>query len=477
MTGRLTIRMRIAGGSLVIASLMSIVAGIVINAQIERIVREGTVAVLESESAPYVVALGTEPADPFDSPGPTQHVAVVDPQGNTPLDTLPGSISERLPALMDNAGATTVHVGEAGFIVWVTTVEVNGDNWTVVAASSDVQESTILGQMRMLLIAGLTIISIGVGATAWWLTSASLAPVQRLRLSAEQLSAADSAELLPVGTADDEISHLAITLNELITRLRASASRERQLVADASHELRTPIALLTTQLQLAADTSASAEQVRQDIEGARRNVARLSTLVTSLLELSSYEAAGGGGTSTAADLEGEARDAVERAAFRAAGSGIRVHFLAPTESNPPNAEPAGAARFPLSAEDFGRLLDNLCNNSLQAMKAPGAPPTPHRLDVEMRLSGNTRDTLTLTVSDSGGGLSPDFEPHAFERFTREDESRAHGGAGLGLAIAAAIVANAGGTIALSNHPGTGLDVRIAFSATGSRRHSENSQEK
>ncbi|RZU66726.1 signal transduction histidine kinase [Microterricola gilva] len=464
MGGHLAIRTRIAGGSLIIAVLMSIVAGIILNSQIERIVREGTVAVLESESAPYVVALSTEPSEPFDSPGPTQHVAVVAPDGSTPLNTLPHSISARLPSLTQHPGATAVHVGTAEFIVLVTPVELNGETWHVVAASSDVQEVTVLGQMRMLLIVGLAVISLGVGVTAWLLTSASLAPVQQLRLSAQKLSAADSGELLPVGTANDEISHLAATLNELITRLRASASRERQLVADASHELRTPIAILTTQLQLAADTSAPVEQLVEDIEGARRNVARLSTLVTSLLELSSYEAASARGTSTAAELEGEAIDAVERAAFRAADSGIHVSFLGPSGSRQGAAEDSNAARFPIRAEDFGRVLDNLCSNSLQAMKASDAPLSPRLLEVRMLQSGEARDTVTFTVSDTGGGLAPDFEARAFERFSREDESRAHGGAGLGLAIVAAIVTNAGGEVELSNHFGTGVDVSITLRA-------------
>lgn len=451
-TGKLAIRTRIAGGSLIIAVLTSIVAGVIIDSQIERIVRIGTVSVLESESAPFVVALSTEPSDSFDTPGPAQHVAVVAPDGGTPVNTLPDSIAVRLPTLTQNPGAAKVHIGTKAYIVLVTSVDIRGDGWFVVAARSDVQETDVLAQMRVLLIVSLTAISLGVGLTAWLLTAASLSPVQRLRESAEKLSAADTTELLPAGRAHDEISRLAETLNELIGRLRASASRERQLVSDASHELRTPIAILTTQLQLAADETATAEQLLADIEGARRNVARLASLVTSLLELSSYEAVGGGGEASAVDLDREAADALERAAFRAADTGIDIVFA--------GLEGSGHGRFPIRAEDFGRVVDNLCSNSLRALGTTG------RLDVVLHQYGNM---LVLTVSDTGGGLSPGFEAHALERFTREDSARGSGaGSGLGLAIVAAIVANARGTISLGNRPGVGLEVTITLGAQPSQ---------
>ncbi len=450
--GRLTIRARIAGGSLIIAVLTSIVAGLIINSQIERIVRDGTVSVLASESAPFVVALSTRPHTSFDAPGPAQRLAVVAPDETTPVNSLPDSIGVRLPTLIQNPGAASVHIGSKAYIVLVTPVDVRGDGWYVVAARSDVQEADVLSQMRALLIVSLAIIALGVGVTAWLLTSASLAPVQRLRESAEKLSAVenltavDSVEMLPVGRAQDEISRLAETLNELIGRLRASASRERQLVSDASHELRTPIAILTTQLQLAADETAPAEQLLTDIEGARRNVARLAALVTSLLELSSYEAVGGGGEASAAQLDREAEDAVEWAAFRAAGTEVEIDFS--------GFNGAGTGVFPIRAEDFGRLVENLCSNSLRALGASG------RLTVELHHSGSA---LSLVVSDTGGGLSPAFEAHALERFTREDSARrSDAGAGLGLAIVAAIVANAHGTISLGNRPGVGLTVTITI---------------
>lgn len=450
---RLGIRTRIAGGSLLIAILIAVAAGIVLNAQIERIVRDGTSSVLMSDSAPYVVALQTEPDDSFDAPGPSQLVAVIAPDSSTPIDTLPASLTGALPDLGASGAAHEVRVGDASFIVLSTTVAVAGADWVVVAARDAHEETTVLGQMRALLFTGLAVIAIGAAATAWALTSVSLGPVRRLRRSADALSAAPSSELLAVGAARDEISDLARTLNDLIERLRESARRERQFVSDASHELRTPISLLNTQLQIAVAEASSVDQMVRDVEGARRNVARLAALVTSLLELSAIEAAQEGVRTSLAALDREADDATDRARFRARDSGTTIRYDGP---DLPAVGDAGEhdRGFPITAESFGRIVDNLVNNALRAVGGAGT--------IDVRLSV-VETVAWLVVTDTGGGMDPAFEPFALDRFTRQDASRAGGqGTGLGLAIVAALVRNADGSIELDNRPGDGLTVRIGL---------------
>jgi signal transduction histidine kinase len=447
---RLSIRARITGGSLLIAIVVAVVAGIIIHSQVERIVREGTVAVLESDSEPYVVALREEPGSDFDAPGPSQHVAVLAPDGTTPVDTLPQGLWEQRSELATDRTADTVTVGGATYVVLSRTVEVDGEEWNVIAARNAAEEATVLGQMRLLLIGGLGLVLVGVGVAAWSLTTASLAPVGRMRRSAERLSAAPSTELLPVGPADDEIAQLATTLNELIVRLRAASQRERQLVSDASHELRTPLAILSTRLQLAATENASPDEVRTDLEGARRDVARLSSLVASLLDLSAIEAGDRpAATATARELEREGVEASDRARFRLTGTDVDVRYDGLGDS-------AAAGRFRIDAEDFGRIVDNLAGNAVQAMGASGTLGI--RLD---RTPGGVR----LAVSDTGGGMDPEFAPHAFERFSRSDASRSTGsGVGLGLAITDAIVRHAGGSVHLENAPGVGLTVIVELPA-------------
>lgn len=454
---RLGIRTRVAGGSLLIAILIAVAAGIVLNAQIERIVRDGTSSVLASDSAPYIVALQTEPDDSFDAPGPSQLVAVVAPDGSTPIDTLPASLSGALSDVGRSGGAHEIPVGDTSFIVLATAVDVAGEEWVVVAARDAREESTVLGQMRALLFAGLAVTALGAAATAWALTSVSLGPVRRLRRSADALSASSSSELLDVGEARDEISDLARTLNDLIERLRESARREQQLVSDASHELRTPIALLSTQLQVAVAEASSVEQMVHDVEGARRNLARLAALVTSLLELSAIGAVREDVLTSLASLDREADDASDRARFRARGTAIEIRYDGPTSSTLLGDGFSGARGdevFPITAEAFGRIVDNLVSNALRAVGDSGV--------IAVSLS-MTEGFATLVVTDSGGGMDPAFEPVALDRFTRQDGSRAGGqGTGLGLAIVAALVRTAGGTILLDNRPGEGLTVRVGL---------------
>lgn len=462
MFSRLTIRNRIAGGSLLISLLISLAAGIVLNAQLERIVREGSVAVLRSDSAAFVGALQSEPGETLDAPGPAQAVAVVAPDGSTPVNTLPAGVAALLPTLLDSQTVTMVDLDSASYLVLSTPVTVDSAEWHVVAARSAHEEQTVLGQMRLLLLAGLATIVLGTTVTAWMLTSAALAPVRRLRASAEELSAeplstmADR-KLLPVASAHDEISDLANTLNQLIERMRASAARERQLVSDASHELRTPLAILTTQLQLAAAEASSVDQLLDDVEGARRNVARMTRLVNSMLELSALEAHNDQpALCTAEALEREGADAIERARFRA-GDLFAAAGQAPSIEYETSSTP-DAARYPISAEAFGRILDNLLSNALAAMRSTRGHEARGRISARLAFDA---DALRLTVSDTGGGLSADFVQHAFERFSRDAEARSvSNGTGLGLAIVAAIVANARGTVELQNIPGAGLTVQV-----------------
>ena len=449
MFDRIGIRARISGGSLIIAILISLAAGIVINARIERIVRDGTIAVLDSDAIPYVIALRDEPGDSFDDPGPSQLLAVLAPDASTPVDTLPADLAVPLSTLR-TADGQVIETGEQQYLLRVIPVTVSGDTWTVIAARSTELEASILSQMRFLLISGLSLIASGVAVTAWILTSVSLGPVKRLRTTAEMLTDTTRSELLPVGKTGDEISRLARTLNDLITRLRDSASRERQLVSDASHELRTPLAILRTQLELARTGPSSIPQLIDDIQGAEKSATRLSNLLASLLELSSIEAATGTQLATAAELENEADAAIDRAQFRNDHPDVRIDYRrqAPTSGLSPI--------FEMAPQDYGRILDNLLTNSLRALESTGT------VEVGVEI---TRTQLRTVVTDTGGGLPDGFESRALDRFSRGDHSRVRGGgAGLGLAIVAAIVRNAHGTIALDNSIGAGLTVTIVIPA-------------
>lgn len=447
---RLTIRARITGGSLVIAILISIIAGIVIFAQVQRIVGDGQIRVLENVEGPYLTALGDAGTEEVDPPGADQLVAVVAPDGVVQVNTLPGDLTAQLPTLVGQPGTTRDVAGGSGtFLVRVTDVTTAAGSWTVISANRSDLEVSLLNQVAVLLIASIAGINIAFGAASWFIGTAALKPVGRLRRSAAALVSGAGAEMLPVGPAHDEISELAGTLNELIGQLRASADRERQIVSDASHEFRTPLAIIQTRLELAQRQADTLPEMRADVTAAQRTLARLSSLATSMLELSRIDAQASPGSATLQGLASELSDAADRGRQRVGHRDIRIEY----SSDGVCSDDVVA----VSEADFGRVCDNLVTNALAAMGDAGL--------IELSLATGD-DVVVLRVSDNAGGMDDAFVPIAFDRFSRADTARTGGGAGLGLSIVNGIVTVAGGTIALDNRPGTGLAVQIAFPRHG-----------
>jgi len=444
---RFGIRARITGGSLLIAILMSVVAGLIIRNQVVHIVYDGEVSVLRSISAPYKSALTREPTAELDPPGGDQEAAVVNPDGVVVINTLQRHLRPQLKDLIARDTDTrTVVAGNLHYLVSVTRVVTPQGTWSVVAARNSDDQTSVLNSVTVLLIVALAIVNIGFGVATWFISTAALRPVNRLRRSASDLAARPGGELLPVGPADDEISQLARTLNELIGELRASADRERQIVSDASHELRTPLAILQTKLELAQSQAGTLAQMRTEVASAQQTLTRLSELATSLLELSRIDAQSTRGSATVDELSTELADAADRGRLRVGAGDVVIDF---SVDAPPTDRPVA-----VSPHDFGRICDNLVNNALAARPDSGR--------IELALHGRA-DGVLLTVDDEAGGMDASFVPHAFDRFAR-DAARASdsGGAGLGLAIVSAIVSVAGGRVALVNAPGVGLRVEVVL---------------
>ena len=217
------------------------------------------------------------------------------------------------------------------------------------------------------------------------------------------------------------------------------------MVSDAAHELRTPLAVLKTQLELAHHDFGDADALERQVGAAEVSVDRLASLASNLLELSrieSHEAAVS--TSTATALTDEFMGSVDRARMLALNRSVAVDFtLSPVDDS---------AEFRIGAQAFGRLVDNLFSNAINAVDDAGA--------VRATLTQG-KGRLLLTVSDDGPGMPDDFVPVAFERFTRPDASRATttGGSGLGLALVRALAREAGGEVSAENtHPGLRMSV-------------------
>ena len=446
MFRRLSIRQRITIGSTLIAAVILSVAGFGFRAQVESILAGTTVTLLKHDIAPAVEEIESDPTGQINEPGDGQYMVIMDPGGNIVHNTLPKNLSGNLGRLLTvDDEVETVNGSVETFSALSQIVHGAGGDWKVIAVRDNDPARIALERIGLALLVGGGVLLLGIGATAWLLTGASLRPITRMRKQAEALVAAGSSEALVVGDAVDEVSALGKTFNQLIRQLGTSLDRERRLVSDASHEIRTPLAVLLTQLELAHAHVGDPKALEADLEAAHRSAQRLAELANNLLELYDLEAAHPSTSSTSAELSTELRGVVDRVRLLVASRPITVDFELDPE--PP------AARYPMSGIAFGRVVENLATNAIHAIDTAGV--------VTITLSTQP-DALILTVRDTGPGMPENFIPAAFDRFSRPDEARQRrsGGTGLGLSIVHAIVSSAGGSVTLENDNGLVATVRL-----------------
>jgi signal transduction histidine kinase len=234
----------------------------------------------------------------------------------------------------------------------------------------------------------------------------------------------------------------AATLRPVLRRLEAGLQRERRFVAEASHELRTPLSSLKTELELALRRPRSAEELRASVASAAEETDRLALLADDLLVLARSDEAELGLKEEPVRIPELLETVARRFAARASEAGRKLGVRAP------NGLVLTGDRLRLE-----QALGNLVDNALRY----GAG--------EVRLEAGHEDgSVELRVSDDGDGFPPEFLPRAFERFSRADESRARGAAGLGLALVDAIVRAHGGTASAANAPGGGAVVTLLLPA-------------
>jgi len=311
----------------------------------------------------------------------------------------------------------------------------------VVGATSENNLETLSSFRDELLIAG-PIALILATLAGYLLAGAALRPVERMRRQAAQISAEKPGERLPVPETRDEVQRLGATLNEMLGRLESALARERDFVADAGHELRTPLALLRTELELAMRHADSEAELREAVRRSAEEVDRLTQLADDLLLIAGSE------------------------------RGKLPLRLEPVPTSDLLA--SVARRFEWRAEEAGR--------SVQAVATDGIRVRGDRIRLEQAL-GNLVDNslrhgdgrvrleaiqvdgvVELHVADEGSGFPPEFLEAAFERFSRPDASRAGGGAGLGLAIVRTIADAHGGETHAANRKRGGADVWLVLPA-------------
>jgi two-component system, OmpR family, sensor kinase len=271
------------------------------------------------------------------------------------------------------------------------------------------------------------------------LATAALRPVESMRRRAAAISASRPGQRLPVPASKDEIRRLAETLNDMLARLEASFEHERQFVADASHELRTPLALLRTELEVALRRPRSRAELEAALRSAVEESERLTRLAEDLLLIARSDQGGVPIRRERVDVDALLRSVADRFAARAALDDRAVAARAcpglAVEGDPARLEQA---------------LTNLVDNAL----THGAG----RIELFAR---SHDDAVELHVADQGPGIPSSFLSRAFERFSRGDQARGRGGAGLGLSIVEVIAQAHSGHAAATSRPDGGADVWLS----------------
>ncbi|MGH3065903.1 MAG: sensor histidine kinase [Gaiellaceae bacterium] len=311
----------------------------------------------------------------------------------------------------------------------------------VVGQTREERAETLRSLRNELLVAGPLALILATIA-GYLLAGLALRPVDSMRRRAATISAETPGERLPVPGTGDEIERLGHTLNEMLGRLEAALQRERDFVADAGHELRTPLALLRTELELALRHGGSPAELHEAIRTSSEEVDRLVQLAEDLLLMARTDQ--GKLALRPETLAGSAllQSVARRFEWRAQEAG---RVLSATET--PGIELTGD-RIRLE-----QALGNLVENALRY----GAG--------EVRLSASASDgVVELHVTDDGAGFPPEFLERAFERFTRPDLARSRGGTGLGLSIVQVIAEAHGGEARAANRAGGGADVWLVLPA-------------
>lgn len=289
-----------------------------------------------------------------------------------------------------------------------------------------------------LLAAGVPLLLVVVGVAAWWMAGRALAPVEAMRAQVEAISAAQLHRRVPRPAGDDEIARLAATMNGMLARLDAAQERQRRLVSDASHELRSPVAAIRQHAEVALTHPS-----RATVEDLARTVlaesGRLERLVDDLLLLTRMDERGDAATTDPVDLDDLLLD--EAARLRDA-TALRIDTRA-----------VSAGRVRGHAGRLGRLVRNLADNA--ARHAASA------IAFSLRAADGV---VVLTVDDDGDGVPPADRERVFERFVRLDAARARdvGGSGLGLAIVAEIATAHRATVAVGRAPLGGARFEVRF---------------
>jgi signal transduction histidine kinase len=372
---------------------------------------------------------------------PDRSVVLATPDDTRTVDLGLGPVDD------DGVRATVVPAGDDE-PVRVVALRADGDLTVVVASGlDDIQESTDV--LARSLFAAVPAVVAVLSCLVWWSVGRTLRPVEDMRRRVEQISSTRSPSTVPEPSTHDEVARLARTMNAMLARLFASSEQQRRFVADASHELRGPLARIRAELEVdqahpaTADPAATGQRVLAD-------AVTLQGLADDLLLLARGDAG-------VLDLRGGVPvdlDDVVQSLSRAS-----------EPADPPRIDARDVAPVQVvgDASQLRRAVANLLDNARRHAREA----------VTVTLTEDPPGWAQLTVTDDGPGIPPDKADTVFERFARLDEARSStdAGAGLGLAIARDVATRHGGTLRLdTDHlPGARFVLRVPLDGAATAR--------
>lgn len=434
---RLSLRIRITAGALVVVAGALTAAGLVVIGVIEREMT-GQIDTALLADADFTERMVTRGSGLPMGEGPTDlYVQFVDEAGEV---AAAGTAAIGRPALslsgQANGEIVTVIDPALGELRVLATTAPNDPRLTLVLArsSQNVTEvhRTLIRLLGAMVIAGSFLLS----QLVWLVVGRSLRPVEQMRRTVEDLDDGDLATRVALPGTGDELDRLAGTLNALLGRLEVAVEREHRFVTDASHDLRTPIAAMRALLETEAADPSLVVLTRAD---ALARLDQLQVLVDQLVAL-----AGSGASeppSSPVDLDdlvlGEARQLARHTRLRVDTSRVSGGQVAGRDT------------------DLVRLVENLATNASRYARST-VSFTVHQFG----------DTVEMIIDDDGPGIAPADRDRIFERFATLDDARTDlgSGAGLGLAIVASIVSAHHGTIRVGDAPGGGARFEVRLPA-------------
>ncbi|MDH3425821.1 MAG: HAMP domain-containing histidine kinase [Acidimicrobiia bacterium] len=338
----------------------------------------------------------------------------------------------------DHSGQDIDLVGDDGPFV-VSVVGTTGPDGPVraVAATSLDSVARTTSTLVPLLLVGIPLLAGLVALVAWRMVGRSFRPVEEMRAEAEQISLGDIDRRISIPGTDDEIKRLADTLNRMLERIEGSVTRQRRFVADASHELKSPVAAILTMAEVAEahpndiDTAPFAGDVRIEAE-------RLALLVDDLLTLARDDEGRSDLVLSEVDLAGIVHQELAR---------VRTDLTVDTSG-------VTSAVAPLDSLRMAQAIRNLLDNALR-----------HAATTVWLATDKGPNGIVVTVADDGPGIPSEDRSRVFGRFERLDtaRSRGHGGTGLGLAVVDSIAKSHGGSVTIvddDRYPGATFSMVI-----------------